>query len=477
MTDVRTTTDVNALPVSELGELLRKKEVSPVEVTKSYLDRISEYNHKVNAYVTVTEDEALTSARQAEKEIQRGDYRGPLHGVPIAHKDIYWTKGVRTTAGSRVLMDFVPEEDSTVVANYRAAGTIMLGKLNTHEFAYGSTNKPSAFGPPRNPWDPDRQTGGSSGGSAVATLMSMCGASTGSDSGGSIRMPSGACGTVGMKPTYGLGSRYGVIPLMWTMDHPGPITRTVRDAALMLQPVAGYDPKDPTTVQRSIPDYSAALTGDVKGLRVGVPTTYFYDRADPEVDATVRKAVEKLSELGAEVEEVELPYIEYAGAASLVLHLAEPPAYHDDTIASHPELFTDSIREQIRLGSYILAKDYLHAQRYRRLLGQSFATAFKEFDALVTPVLPIPATRSADEKVIVRGREEEVFFTMLRNTEPMDLTGLPALAVPCGFSVLGLPIGMQIVGKPFDEETVLRVGDAYEQATDWHKKLPALLDV
>lgn len=467
--------EISAQPIATLGQKIKRRELSPVELTKAYLRRIEEYNAVYNAFVTIDREGALEQARAAEREIAGGSYRGPLHGIPIAHKDLYCTKGMRTTAGSRVLWDYVPDYDATVVRKYREAGTIVLGKTNTHEFAYGPTSKISAFGPSKNPWDPDRITAGSSGGSAVAVLLSMCGAATGTDTGGSIRMPSSACGIVGIKPTFGLVSRFGVVPLCWTMDHAGPMTRTVRDAALMLQPIAGRDPNDPTTAKRTPPDYAAALTGEVRGLRIGVPTSHFYDGVDPEVAAIVMRAVAVLEHLGAETREVAIPFIEYADIASTILHLSEPPAYHDDTIRAHPELFTQRIRKQILMGSYILAKDYVQAERYRRLLGQSFAKAFADVDVLITPTLPVVAPRLSDDMIIIRDKEQPVFLAMEHNTVPLDLTGLPALTLPCGFSVHGLPVGMQVVAPAFREDLAFKVGDAYERATDWRAKQPEVL--
>lgn len=312
--------EIAGKPISELSTLVHDRQVSCVEVTQSFLDRIDAYNARVDAYVTVTAEQALATAAERDEELSRGEDRGALHGIPIGHKDLYWTKGVLTTGCSKVLEDWVPDEDATVVTKWHDAGTVMLGKLNTHEFAYGSTSLPSLFGPSRNPWDPDRITGGSSGGSAAATIMGLCAGSTGSDSGGSIRMPSGACGTVGLKPTFGLGSRHGILPLMWSMDHPGPITTTVRDAALLMGPTAGYDVNDRTTVDRPEVDYTALLGESLQGKRIGVPTRYFYSRADPEVVAVVHKALSVFLHLGAEVEEVELDYIDHAGAASAVMH-------------------------------------------------------------------------------------------------------------------------------------------------------------
>jgi len=467
-------TDITQLSLWEISDLIRRKEISPIEVTKAYLGRISELNEKVNAFVTLTEEQALDSATKAEKEIQKGAYLGPMHGIPIGYKDLYLTKDVRTTAGSRMHQDFVPDEDATVVKRLRKAGAVMLGKLNTHEFAYGPTNENSMFGSSRNPWDLEHIPGGSSGGSGAAVALGLCAGATGSDTGGSIRIPSSCCGVVGLKPTYGRASRYGIFPLCWTMDHPGPITRTVRDAALMLQPIAGYDPKDVTTVKREVPLYKSSLNGDINGVRVGLPINYFYDRANPEVEKIVRAAAEKLAELGAKVEEMDIPQIEHAGAAALTIYLAEATAYHDDRIAKDRDLYSEQVRGYLELGNYVLAKDYLHAQRYRTLLCRNMADVFKKVDVLLMPTTPVTATKIGQEAIDIRGVEETVFGALLRNTEPFNLTGSPALALPCGFSGEGLPVSMQLAGRPFDEITLLRVGDSYQQATDWHREHPKL---
>ena len=467
-------TELSTASIAELGKLIRTKQVSPVELTQIHLARIEADNAKVNAFVTLTAEQALADARAAEQEIVQGKYRGPLHGIPIGHKDLYWTEGVRTTAGSRVREDFVPAEDSTVVARYKEAGAVMLGKLQTHEFAYGPTSEYSMFGATHNPWNLERVTGGSSGGSGAAVALGLCAGATGSDTGGSIRMPASCCGIVGLKPTYGRASRHGIFPLCWTMDHPGPMTRTVRDAALMLQPIAGPDPKDPATVDRPVPDYAAALTPGLKGMRVGLPSGYFFDQAEPELEAAARTAAGVLARAGAQVEEVEIPHIGQAAAAALTIYLAEATAYHDDDITARPELYTDQVRTFLELGHYVLAKDYLHAQRYRQLLGRSMVEVMRNCDVLVMPTLPVTVPNLGQETVTIRGVEQTVFAAMLRNTEPFNLTGQPAMTVPCGFSADGLPMGVQIVGRPFDEVAVLRTGYAYQQATDWHERRPTV---
>ena len=468
-------TSLNELSIAEIAELIRSQEVSPVDVTRACIDCIASFNDKVNAVVTLQEATALSEARDCEKEIAKGNYRGPLHGIPIAHKDLYYTKGLRSTAGSLLRQDFVPEEDATVVARYREAGTVLLGKLNTQEFAYGPTSEHSMFGPVRNPWNISCFAGGSSGGSGAAVALGMCMGATGSDSGGSIRIPASCCGVTGIKPTYGRASRFGIYPLCWTMDHPGPMTRSVIDTAIMLQPMVGRDPKDPATQDRKIPNYVEMLNAPMDGPILGVPTRYFFDTADPEVEKTVRDAIVVLTKLGAKVEEVDIPHIEHASTAAAILYYAEASAYHDDDIGPFGDLYTERVRRFLEFGNYILAKDYIHAQRYRTLLGNEISAVLKRVDLLVTPTLPIVSMPigQGQQSIDIRGVEQTVYLALLRNTEPFNLTGLPALTLPCGFSRNGLPIGLQIVGRPFDETSVLRLGHAYQNVTDWHKRRPA----
>ena len=459
--------------VSELSELIARREVSPVEVVGALLDRIAAVNDKVNAIATLQAETAMAEARAAEADIVNGRLRGPLHGIPIAHKDLYWTRGLRTTAGSRLKENFSPEVDATMVARYRQAGTILLGKLNTQEFAYGPTNEHSVFGACLNPWDVRCYAGGSSGGSAAALALDMLPAATGTDTGGSIRIPAACCGVSGLKPTYGRLSRYGIFPLCWTMDHPGPMARSVRDIAMLLQPVAGHDPNDDTTSTRPVPDYAAALDGRVAGLKIGIPGPYFFDRAQPDVEAAVMLAIETLSGLGAEVQSIDIPDVEHSAAAAAIIYYAEATAYHDDDLARNGGLYTDRVRRFIEFGNFILARDYLQAQRFRTLLGRRLAAALRRVDFILTPTLPITATPIGDPVVTIRGREQPVYLALLRNTEPFNLAGLPALSVPCGFGANGMPVGLQIVGRPFDEAGVLRLGDAFQRATDWHLRRPA----
>jgi aspartyl-tRNA(Asn)/glutamyl-tRNA(Gln) amidotransferase subunit A len=466
-------TDLTNLDLVELGDAIDRGETSPVEIVDAFLNRIEANNGHYNAFVTVTGDEARAAATVSEREIAKSGRRGPLHGLPVGHKDLFATAGVRTTAGSRVLIDNVPDRDATMVARLSSAGMISLGKLNTHEFAYGPTGESSHFGPVRNPWDTRRISGGSSSGSAAAVAAGLLPVATGSDSGGSIRMPAACCGLTGLKPTYGRISRAGILPLCWTMDHAGPLSRSAMDAALILQACAGADVRDAASANRAVPDYRAAMTGDVSGLKIGIPRRYFFDRAQVEVVRGVEDALAILANLGAELVEIDIPYIEYASSAALAISLAEATAYHDDTLDDRGHLYTDQVRMFLELGDQLLAKDYLHAQRYRTLLGQSMGAVLETVDIIATPGIAITATEIGAANVDINGVEEMVFSALLRNAEPFDLTGLPALVLPCGFTAAGLSVSLQLVSAPFREDVVLNAGHAYQTATDWHRCRPS----
>lgn len=462
------------LSATELGAGIAAGDFSPTEVARAFLARIDAVNEQLNAVVTSTAERALETAGQLEAELAAGQSRGPLHGVPIAHKDLYCTQGVRTTAGSAVHADFVPDHDATVVTRLSEAGMVMLGKTNTHEFAYGPTNDASYFGPCRNPWNPECFSGGSSGGSGAAVAARLLPAATGSDTGGSIRMPAACCGVTGLKPTYGRVSRHGIFPLCWTMDHAGPLARSVEDCAVLLATMAGPDPLDAASSSRTVPDYRAALSDDIAGLRIGVPNRHFFDRAQADVDVVVRAALAELEKCGAVLVDCDVPHIEHAAAAAMAIYLSEATAYHDDQLDADPGLYTEQVRTFIELGNQVLAKDYLHAQRYRTLLGQTLADVFGAVDVLAMPAIPITAAPLGVAEVETRGQADGVFGALLRNTEPFDLAGLPALVVPCGFAGDGMPVSLQLVAPAFDEATVLKVGHRYQAASDWHLRCPPL---
>lgn len=447
---------LNTKTITELAGLLRNKEVSPVEVAACALDRIDTVDAKVRAFVTVMRDDALRQAQAAEKAILAGEYRGPLHGIPVGIKDIYYTVGTRTSAGSEVLAKFLPTYDATVVAKLKAAGAVLLGKTNTHEFAYGVVTPPT-----RNPWKTEHIPGGSSGGSAAALAASMCPAATGSDTAGSIRIPAALCGVVGLKPTYGRVSKYGVIPLSWSMDHAGPLTRSVEDAALMLSVMAGYDGSDAASADRPVPDFSAALTGDLQGLRLGVPSGYFFDPIDAEVDAAWQRAIARLEALGASVEEVVLPHLGACGLVTFYVVLSEASAYHERWLAASADKYGQGTLGLLKMGSFLLATHYLKAQRLRVEISNDFDEVFKKVDAVVSPTLPVCAPLVGADVVKLGEEMAPVLDILIRNTMPYNVTGLPAVTVPSGFSAAGLPIGLQVAGRPFDEGTILNIAYAF----------------
>lgn len=459
--------DVPWLTLNEASHLLRSRKISPVQLTQACLERIERLNPKLNAFITVTGDSALAQAHEAEAEIQKGHWRGPLHGVPIALKDLFDTAGVRTTAASGVFKDRVPTQDSEVVRRLKDAGVVLLGKLNMHEFAYGGSSVISFFGPVRNPWSTEHVAGGSSSGSAVAVAAGLCYGAMGSDTGGSIRQPSAYCGTVGIKPTYGRVSTRGVIPLSWLYDHVGPMTRTVADAATMLQVLAGFDPEEATSVNAPVPDYSA-LMKQGGPLRVGVPRSYFYEKLDPEVESALNTAISVIGKLAASVKDVETP----ASNDTTILR-AEAYAYHFDTIKKSPELYQPETLKRIRSAEDVTTVAYIQARRqvdqYRHTIGKTF----ENVDVLITPTAPVPPYKIAEllgDPDNLRPKE----ILMLRNTRPFNILGLPTISVPCGFTKSGLPIGMQITAAPWAEATVLRLAQAYEQQTSWHTQRPNL---
>ena len=456
----------------ELAPLVKSKEVSPVEIIDAHLARIDATEPVLNSFITLLADQARSAARQSEADIQKGNYRGPLHGIPVALKDLYNTGGVRTTSGSRVFDNYIPEEDCTVAARFRDAGAILLGKLNMHQFAYGPTGENPDYGHMHNPWDPEKVTGGSSGGSGSAAAAGQCTITTGSDTGGSIRIPAALCGIVGLKPTYGLVSRHGLTPLSWSLDHPGPMVRTVEDAALSMNVIAGYDPKDVASARVDIPDYTSALTNDVRGLRIGVPKEYFYAPLDPEVDQSVHDALDLLESMGAVVTVVDLPMYKDTQAISTAILMAEASAYHQDLLGRDGDKLYPPVRLRLEAGLFITAADYLRAQQGRTIFNQQARRLLDDVDLLAGPTEPVTAPQLLAEKVQVGEHEIGTTAALTQYTRPYNISGFPAIAIPCGFSQSGMPMSLQLAGRPFDELTVLRAAHAYEQATDWHNRRP-----
>ena len=484
--------DLHALTIHELCALLDKREVSARQVTEAFYDRTDAVDGRVHAYLTLTRDLAFEQADRADRRRQAGE-SGPLLGVPLAIKDVICTEGVRTTCGSKILQSFVPPYDATVMERLNAAGAILLGKTNMDEFAMGSSTEHSAYGTTQNPWDVHAIPGGSSGGSAAAVAADECAAALGTDTGGSIRQPAACCGIVGLKPTYGRVSRYGLVAFASSLDQIGPMTKDVRDAALLLHVIGGRDVRDSTSADIALPDFTRALNTPVKGLRVGIPREYFVEGSDAEVDRAVREAIKVLEGLGAVTADVSLPHTEYGVAVYYILASSEASSnlarydgvkygyrvpewlnLRDMYMRTRDEGFGAEVKRRIMLGTYALSAGYYDAyykkaQQVRTLLSQDFEAAFRRVDVIVAPTAPTPAFKIGEKTDDPLQMYLSDIFTV-----PVNLAGIPGISLPCGFSAAGLPIGLQIIGKPFDEETILRVAYAFEGETDYHRRKPPL---
>jgi aspartyl-tRNA(Asn)/glutamyl-tRNA(Gln) amidotransferase subunit A len=445
-----------------LSRELLAKHLSPVEVVRALLGRIEA--DETNSFITVTAEWALEKATLAEREILAGGHRGPLHGVPVALKDIIYTRGVRTTMGSALYAGHVPDHSATVARKLEEAGSVLIGKTNTHEVAYGPTGDRSYFGPTLNPHDARRITGGSSGGSGAAVAANLCYGALGSDTGGSIRIPAALCGTVGMKPTFGRVSKSGVFPLSWSLDHVGPITRTVEDNALMLNVLTGHDPEDPYSVDHPAEDFARDLQRGLRGAGIGLPTSFYFDHVDEEVGVLVREAMEVYRSLGAQVREVEIPNLVDTLHAQRLILGAEAYAVHEERLENEPEAFDEEVCERLMDGARPRAYRYANARRRGVLATDEFDHALQGVDVLLTPTLPIVATEIGQREVRIGDNKESVRSALTRYTGPTDLTGHPSLSIPCGITTSGLPVGLQLIGRHFDEATLYRFGHAYEEA-------------
>ena len=463
-----TPAELSYFTITEASSGLRRKEFSPVELAQACLKRIESIDGNLHSFITVTADLALEQARKSDQELRAGTDKGPLHGIPIALKDLYATKGIRTTCHSAVLQDWVPDHDATAARKLADAGTVLLGKLGMHEFAFGGPSVDAPFPAVRNPWNTAHIPGGSSSGSGAALSAGLCLGSLGSDTGGSIRTPSSHCGVVGMKPTYGRVSRRGVVPLSWSLDHAGPMARSVEDCAILLQAITGYDPNDPASANVPVPDFRAALKNGIKSLRVGVPRANWFNEnrgTDPETEGLFNDALKTLESLGATVVEIDGQAFSLARKANQTILVAEAYAYHEKRFQQAPEKFGSSVRRRMLEGAFLSAADYITALRARTILNEKIRANFSRVDVFATPTVPRPP---------------EAFQTMDPNeqnlrpsfTNPFNLTGLPAISLPCGFTKDNLPVGVQIVAQPFEESTAFRVAYAYEQATEWHKRRP-----
>ena len=448
--------------LAALSRGLKERRLSPVEVVRKLLGRIEA--DETNSFITVTAERALEEASQAEQEIMAGRHKGALHGIPIALKDLIFTREVRTTLASDFFAEHVPDRSATVVLKLEDAGSVLIGKTNTHEFAYGPTGDRSFFGPTSNPHDTGKITGGSSGGSGAAVAAGLCYGALGSDTGGSIRIPAALCGVVGMKPTFGRVSKMGVFPLAWSLDHVGPITRTVEDNALMLNALAGHDPEDLYSVDLASEDFTRVLERGVSGATIGLPSSFYFEHVDAEVEARVREAAEVFASLGAGVREIETPNLWETLYAQRFILAAEAYAVHEERLESEPERFDDHGLERLLDGERLRAFKYANAQQRKLRSRREYEEVLRSVDVLLTPTVPIPATEIGQRETTIDGYEEAVYSALTRLTGPTNLNGLPSLSVPCGTTTSGLPIGLQLIGRPFDEATLYRFGRAYELA-------------
>ncbi len=466
--------DLPLKPIRELSTLLRAGEISPGELTEQTLQRIEKLEPKLNAYITVTADLARAEAKASEGEIRAGNWRGPLHGIPYAAKDLCFTKGIRTTAGGKILSDFHPDYDATCVTKLREAGAVLVGKANLHENAYGITSANPHYGPVHNPWDLERIPGGSSGGSTAALSAGACSFSLGTDTGGSIRIPASFCSLTGLKPTFGRVSRHGVYPLGATLDHVGPFALTVEEAAWVYAAMAGKDPNEDATVARPVEIPSFGPEPRLDGKRIGVPAAFYFDGLDPEVEDACRKALTVFEALGAQLVEVQVPDMEELNAIARIVLLAEASSVHVRNYRARPQDYGEDQRALLDQGLFVTAVDYLNAQRRRRELCEVFHQALDQVDAIAAPAVPVLPAKIGQRTLTVRGVEHDVRLATTRNARGLNPTGLPLLSLPCGFSEAGLPIGLQMAGALFDEKTLLEVGHAFQSATDWHLRRPAV---
>jgi aspartyl-tRNA(Asn)/glutamyl-tRNA(Gln) amidotransferase subunit A len=467
------------LTISELAPRIRAREVSPVEVTEAALAQADRLQPTLNSFITILYDQAMDQAREQEAALARGEYHGPLHGIPIGIKDNIATGGIRTTLGSKVLADHVPEEDAHVVALCKQAGAIILGKENLEEFAAGATSNNPHYGAVHNPWVPDHIPGGSSGGGGANVAACVTFASLGTDLGGSVRLPGTFCGVVGLKQTFGRVSQRGLMVTSFNGDHIGPLTRSVEDSALVLQAIAGYDPLDPSTVPVPVPDYSEDLYRGLQGLRIGVPTNHYFDPLDPEVDTAVRQAIAALEELGAEVVEVSVPMMEYFGAVRAAA-MADGIVTHEPYIQTNRDDYSGDVLYRMLAGQFVLGRDYSKAMKVQRLIKEDFARVLQGVDCLATPTTPILAPPIGAATISLGGTEHPVkgpgSGLIARNTSPSNATGLPSITVPCGFSRSGLPIGLQLIGSPFEEALVLRAARAYGEVSPSRGRTPGIIE-
>lgn len=465
--------ELNTKSIAQLAPLLRDKQISPFELTEATLAQTDYLNDSLNAYIDIYREEAITAAKMAEEEILQGKYRGPLHGIPIALKDNIYVKGKVTTMGSKIHQDFKPHFDATVVNRLREAGAILTGKLNMHEYALGITTDNPHYGPCRNPWNANKTPGGSSGGSGAAVAAHMATASIGTDTGGSIRIPASACGIVGLKPTFGRVSKYGCFAEAWTLDHVGPMTKTVDDTAILLQALEGFDENDPTSVKVPKAYRLNAYAQDVRQMVIGINESYYFNDIDNDVDLLVRKRIKMLEDMGAKIEAVDIPSLQYCEYALTITDMSEASTVHHHHLKSRPQDFGEDVRPILELGEVPTAVEYLQAQQIRRKLKLEFEKAFTKIDVLIAPTLPIIPPEIGRDVALLNGEKVDLFDNVLRLTSPANFTGLPSLSVPAGLAD-GMPVGIQLIGDTFEERKILRVGNIIESMNPLEGKTPDL---
>ncbi len=474
-----TNSELLKLSISEIAPKIQSREVSPVELTEAALAQADRLQPQLNSFITLLREQAMSQAKKQEAALMRGEYRGPLHGIPIGIKDNLATAGIRTTVGSRVLAEHVPDEDAEVVSRCAEAGAVILGKENLEEFAAGSTSNNLHYGAVHNPWNLEHIPGGSSGGGGANVASCVTFASLGTDLGGSVRGPANFCGIVGMKQTYGRVSQRGLMVTSFNGDHIGPLTRSVADSALVLQAIAGYDPLDPSTVPVPVPDYSAKLGNDLKGIKMGIPADYYFDLVDSEVESTVRRAINVLEELGVEAREVALPSMQYAGALRIAA-MADGLVAHEPYIESGRDDYGPTVLYRTLAGQFVLGRDYAKAMKVQRLIKEEYARVLQDVDFLVTPSSPVAAWRIDSETVTLNGEEYPArgpgSGMTSRCTSPFNATGLPAMSVPCGFTKVGLPIGFQLIGRAFEEQLLFQVAHGYEAVSPARGLRPSIAD-
>ena len=466
------------MTISELAPLVRSREVSPVELTEAALAEADRLQPTLNSFITILHEEAMEQARMEDQALARGEYRGPLQGIPIGIKDNLATAGIRTTVGTKVLADNVPEDDAEVVRRCKKAGAIILGKENLEEFAAGATSNNPHYGAVHNPWALDHIPGGSSGGGGANVAAGVTFASLGTDLAGSVRLPGTFCGVVGLKQTFGRVSQRGLMVTSFNGDHIGPMTRCVADSALVLQAIAGHDPLDPSSVPVPVPDYTEDLAGGLRGVKIGVPSNHYFEHLDQEVETAVRQAIAVMEELGAELQDVSLPYMKYAGALRLAM-MADMVVTHESYLKSHRRDYGPDVLYRVLPGQFVLGRDYSKSLKVQRMIKEDYARVFQQVDILVTPTAPVPAPRIDAEYVTMDGVQHRVrgpgSSLMPRNTSPMNATGLPAITVPCGFTKSGLPIGVQLISRAFEESFLLRVAQGYEELSPSRGQRPSVV--